>query len=79
MGNHLEGFRDEGPPHGDLDVLIDFLDPSTGFVLGYQLDAWQKSLQKDARWDFVFRPTRQYVQERSLTICENRRSCIFHP
>ena len=46
MGNHLEGFRDEGPPHGDLDVLIDFLDPSAGFVLGYQLDAWQNSSRR---------------------------------
>ena len=46
MGNHLEGFRDEGPPHGGLDVLIDFLDPSAGFVLGYQLDARQNSSRK---------------------------------
>ena len=46
MGNHLEGFRDEGPPHGGLDVLIDFLDPSAGFVLGYQLDAWQNSSKR---------------------------------
>ena len=46
MGNHLEGFRDERPSHGGLDVLIDFLDPSAGFVLGYQLDAWQNSSRR---------------------------------
>jgi len=43
MCDHLEGLRDEGPPHGGLDVLVDFLDPSAGFFLGYQLDAWQNS------------------------------------
>ena len=41
MGNHLEGLWDERPPHGRLYVLVDLLDPSAGFVLGYQLDAWQ--------------------------------------
>ena len=46
MGDHLEGFRDEGPPHGGLDVLIDFLDSSAGFFLGYQLDAWQNSSRR---------------------------------
>ena len=43
MGNHLEGLRDEGPPHGGLDVLIDLFDPPAGFFLGYQLDARQNS------------------------------------
>ena len=46
MGDHLEGFGDEGPPHGGLYVLIDLLDPSAGFVLGYQLDAWQNSSRR---------------------------------
>ena len=46
MGNHLEGLRDEGPPHGGLDVLIDLLDPPAGFFFGYQLDAWQNSSRR---------------------------------
>jgi len=46
MGNHLEGFRDERPSHGGLDVFIDFLYHSAGFVLGYQLDAWQNSSKR---------------------------------
>jgi len=46
MGDHLEGFWDERPPHGRLYVLVDFPDPSAGFVLGYQLDAWQNSSRR---------------------------------
>ena len=46
MGDHLEGLRDEGPPHGGLYVLVDLLDPSAGFVLGYQLYAWQNSSRR---------------------------------
>ena len=43
MGDHLEGLRNERPPHGGLDILIDLFDSSAGFFLGDQLDAWQDS------------------------------------
>ena len=43
VGDHLERLWDEGPPHGGFDVLVDFLNLSAGFFLGYQLDAWQNS------------------------------------